>query len=255
MVRTRDFVLLLLTIGFLLIAIVGTEVWHSWRTTPLLSGWWGDTTTEVEYVGEVPVVPDTRTSRLEVLRAKVAERLSRDDEEVEASPVVAVASSTPSAPVATSSPDIVAIKTCSAYASVNVPWVPQTIMQENREGVRVYFERGLPDPLSSSTPDVIRALIPLRTWPAALGTCIPSDVIGIAMDGSLMRNNELSLYTVFGSDTLVGYALDGFPIYGSSGVATDMCGGATVGGSYRYVLAPERPGLITCFAATPARLQ
>jgi hypothetical protein len=70
-----------------------------------------------------------------------------------------------------------------------------------------------------------------------------------------MRNNELALYTVFGPDTLVGYSLDGFPIYGPSTVATDSCGGAMVGGVYRYVLSAERPGLLTCFAATPARLQ
>ncbi len=255
MVRTRDFVLLMLAIGFLLIAIVGTEVWHSWRSVPLLASWWGAPVTEVEYVGEVPVEPDTRASRLEVLRTKVAERLGGSEEPVP-EPVEATATTSPvTEPAATSSVTTKSVQTCAGYSTVSIPWTPQTILQENREGVRVYFERGLPDPLSSTTPELVRAVVPLRSWPAAPGTCIPTDVIGIAMDGSLMRNNELALYTVFGPDTLVGYSLDGFPIYGPSNVATDSCGGAMVGGVYRYVLSAERPGLLTCFAATPARLQ
>ncbi len=255
MVRTRDFVLLLLSVGFLLIAIVGTEVWHSWRSVQLLASWWGTPVAEVEYVGEVPVAPDTRASRLEVLKAKVAERLSGGEEPIVEPDVTAATTSSESEPVATSSVAPKPIQTCAGYRTVNIPWTPQTILQENREGVRVYFERGLPDPLSSSTPELIRAVVPLRSWPAGPGTCIPNDVIGIAMDGSLMRNDELALYTVFGPDTIVGYALDGFPIYGPSAVATDSCGGALVAGVYRYVLASDREGLINCFAATPAQLQ
>lgn len=261
MVRTRDFVLLLLCVAFLLMAIVGTEVWRSWRTIPLLSSWWGGEVTEMDYTGEVPTVPNERESRLEELRGKVAERLARSRTQAE-QPIVAeplVTTTTTTTPAATStattSPQKLAVNTCVGYQTLIVPWNPQTVVQENREGVRMYYERGLLDPLSSSTPEIVRAIVPLRSWPLPSATCLPTDVVGIAMDGSLIRNNELALYTVFGADTLIGYSLDGFPMYGVSTLSTDACGGAMVGGTYRYTLDPKRPGIITCFAGAPARIE
>jgi hypothetical protein len=84
---------------------------------------------------------------------------------------------------------------------------------------------------------------------------LPTDVVGIAQDGSLIRESEMALYGVFGGETLVGYALDGFPIYGSNpGAATDHCGGMMVGGQYRYYLSPERDSVINCFAGVPVTL-
>jgi hypothetical protein len=54
-------------------------------------------------------------------------------------------------------------------------------------------------------------------------TCLSYDVVGVALDGSLIRNNEHSLYQVFGSETLIGYALDGFPIYGLNKSSAARC--------------------------------
>jgi hypothetical protein len=252
MVRTRDFVLFLLILAFLVLAIFGTELWHSIRSTPILSSWWQQDQVEVDYSGEVPTVPDTRESRLATLRAKVAERLQIGKTAEEETPVEATTTEPTAVVVATTtSVTVTEVTTCAGYRVQNVPWVPQSVLQENREGVRVYFERGLPDPLASTTPENIRLVIPLRSWPSAKINCLPTDVIGVATDGSLMRNDELALYTVFGPSTVVGYSLDGFPIYGPSDTPTDSCGGATVGGFYRYILDAERPGLITCFAALP----
>lgn len=254
MVRTRDFVLFLLTAVILLLAIAGTELWHSWRSLPLVSSFLEADSGEVDYGADVPVVADDRAGRLETLRAKVVERLGThtvatrepDPLPTEPTPVPAATTTTPT--------EVATVKTCAGYRTLSVPWTPQQIIAENREGARVYFERGLPNPLSSTTPENIRAVIPLRSWPSGSVACLPTDVIGIATDGSLIRNNELALYTVFGGESLIGYALDGFPIYGPSKVATDACGGVIVGGQYRYVLDAERPGLITCFAASPSQI-
>ncbi len=254
MVRTRDFILFLLCVAILLLAIIGTQVWHSWRSLPLLSMFANDTGTETDYTAEVPATEENRAGRLEELRAKVLARLGDDAREPASEPEPVPATTTPTTVPATTTPTVVAVQQCSSYRTLAVPWTPQTIVAENREGARVYFERGLPNPLSSSTPEVIRAVVSLRSWPATSPTCLPTDVIGIATDGSLMRNNELALYTVFGGDSLIGYSLDGFPIYGPSNIATDSCGGATVGGSYRYILDPNRAGLITCFAASPTTI-
>lgn len=254
MVRTRDFVLFLLAVAILLLAIMGTSVWQTWRSLPFVAGFLDESGVEVDYAADVPAPEDNRTNRLETLRAKVVERMGSHtvtESEPEAEPE-------PTAPTitqATTTPaEVVSVKTCAGYRTLTVPWVPQQIIAENREGARVYFERGLPDPLASTTPENIRAVISLRSWPSGSSTCLPTDVIGVATDGSLIRNNELALYTVFGGDSLVGYSLDGFPIYGPSTVATDACGGTIVGGQYRYVLDADRPGLITCFSASPTSI-
>ena len=85
-------------------------------------------------------------------------------------------------------------------------------------------------------------------------TCLYSDVVGIAQDGSLIRNNEVGLYSVFGSDTLIGYALDGFPIYGKIKESGDKCGGSVVNGQYRYSLSDQREFILNCFSAPPVRM-
>ncbi|MFM2340198.1 MAG: hypothetical protein RLZZ360_834 [Candidatus Parcubacteria bacterium] len=252
MVRTRDFVLFLLSVAVLLLAIMGTELWHKWRSLPLVGSFLEDNTAEVDYAADVPTPEDNRTGRLETLRAKVMARLG-DNQVTESEPEPEPTE--PTAPAATTTPTAVAtVKTCAGYRTLTLAWTPQQIVAENREGARVYFERGVANALSSTTPETIRTVISLRSWPSGTGTCLPTDIIGIATDGSLIRNNELALYTVFGGDSLVGYSLDGFPIYGPSPVATDACGGAIVGGQYRYVLDVERPGLITCFAASPTTI-
>lgn len=254
MVRTRDFVLFLLAVAFLLLAIMGTSVWQTWRSLPFVAGFLSESDAEVDYAADVPTPEDNRASRLEVLRAKVVERLgaitvAKSESEPEPEPVAPV-----TVPTTTTPTEVVTVKTCAGYRTFAVEWIPQQIVAENREGARVYFERGVANALSSTTPETIRAVISLRSWPSGSSTCLPTDVIGIAADGSLIRNNELALYTVFGGDSLVGYSLDGFPIYGPSKVATDACGGAIVGGQYRYVLDADRPGLITCFSASPSQI-
>ena len=91
--------------------------------------------------------------------------------------------------------------------------------------------------------------------------CLPNDVIGIATDGSLIRNNENKLYSIFESETLIGYALDGFPIYGKFWVDdVDSCGGAPIGNpvdGFQYVYSVKNKGelFINCFSAPPVTLQ
>ncbi|MFM2424447.1 MAG: hypothetical protein RLZZ70_838 [Candidatus Parcubacteria bacterium] len=257
MLRTRDFVLLLLTVAFLvLVGFVGfTQAPH----TSVATYFNPDPTESVEFSAEVPAVTDTRAEKLASLRAKLAERsIIRSDEPEITQPEVTTATSSPDTEEA---PIVATVQQCAAYRSLAIAWSPQSIIAEDREGMRVYFERGLPtgeldafgQPLP--TPELVRARIPQRTWPLANTSCLPTDVIGIGTDGSLMRNNELALYTVFGGDTLVGYALDGFPIYGQTpGVIVDACGGAMVAGQYRYLLDADRPGLINCFAGVPATI-
>jgi hypothetical protein len=147
-----------------------------------------------------------------------------------------------------------------------VNWSPTGIKIEEAEGARLVYrpvEASAPvtqNAGSTSAPILIQpqrnilAQLPVRTFPAANTSCIASDVIGIANDGSLIRNNEAGVYGIFNSSTLVGYALDGFPIYGSSSEAGDTCGGIMAAEGYRYQISPQRDTILHCYSAAPIRL-
>jgi hypothetical protein len=96
--------------------------------------------------------------------------------------------------------------------------------------------------------------LPHRLFATGANACLSTDIVGIALDGSLIRNSDYTAYRVFGSETLIGYALDGYAIYGTGTFATDACGGSDVGGEYSYYLSPDREGVIGCFNATPVSL-
>ena len=96
--------------------------------------------------------------------------------------------------------------------------------------------------------------LPINSVQSNTKTCLKTDIVGIALDGSLMRNGEDKIYKIFGGETLLGYALDGFPIYGLNTEETDSCGGTSVLGAYRYYLSDKRAGLIGCFSGSPIEL-
>ncbi len=262
MIRTRDFFLFILAFLFLVLAIGATRIWHHHSGGE--ATWWPspDMSPPQDYEAEVYVPPETDyETNIKKLREKIAARgatISAPKEEVIEEPKEEVATTTMPSESATTTAKIM---TCANYATLNISWQPQSIKQEVKEGVRLYSETvsGAPPATASTTPasnEKVRALLPLRTWPLTTKQCLSSDVIGIALDGSLIRNNEHKLYAVFGAETLIGYSLDGYPIYGTTPtVKVDDCGGALVGGSYRYIVDAKREGVINCFVGTPASLQ
>jgi hypothetical protein len=262
--RTRDFLLFLLTVAFLVIGIastIGIDLSVARQQAALVSFNQGSGE-EVIYQAVLPeAAPDTRVSRITELKDKVAAFLGvnkdvfvETEEEVVVEEVVAAA-------------DLGSIQTCSNYAPLNVAWSPSNLNFEIVEGARIVYREVatpaiVPVPTSTSTEalpifvarDVVLQL-PLRTAPLANKTCLSSDVVGIALDGSLIRNNEQGLYGVFGESTLIGYALDGFPIYGLSKQAADSCGGSMSSGEYRYYLSSEREGILGCFSGVPTQVR
>ena len=79
-------------------------------------------------------------------------------------------------------------------------------------------------------------------------------MVGVALDGSLIRNTEYPVYAIFGSESLIGYALDGFPMYGLSTDVVDQCGGKSVDGQYGYYLRPDQTVVLDCFFGKPVSL-
>ena len=71
------------------------------------------------------------------------------------------------------------------------------------------------------------------------------------MDGSLIFNSDAILYRSYGSETLIGYALDGFPIYGPTSAEKDACGGYDAPTGYRYAISADTNTVLECFMGTP----
>ncbi len=246
MVRTRDFVLLFTVIIFLLLAIGVTvlDVVMPARTLPsvLVSA-----EPAPEAGAEVVLSTNDRASRARELAEKIAASRSTY--------LSAAPTETPSLPENAPEPVVATIEPlwCGSYVPYSGSWSSQGVSMTVIEGVRVYTRASAPVASTTTTPTT-----PLLTLPAAsvpgIPYCLPSDVIGIATDGSLIRNNESAVYAIFGPDTVIGYALDGFPIYGLAPNAGDECGGVSESTGYRYHLHPDRDYILGCFSASPVQL-
>lgn len=111
---------------------------------------------------------------------------------------------------------------------------------------------------SSSTPSVaIQTLLEMKAFPVAQGSsaCLNSELIGITTAGSLMFNGDASLYHNRSADELLGYARDGFPIYGSYDGETDSCGGYTHPQGYRYSISANRNFVLGCYRGVPSSFE
>ncbi|PJC55911.1 hypothetical protein CO026_03205 [Candidatus Kaiserbacteria bacterium CG_4_9_14_0_2_um_filter_41_32] len=258
MIRTRDFLLFLISVTFLLVAI-GTELVKNAQidlveNQPEIFTFFDQEPTS--YSAEVIAVPDTKSEKLAALRLALVEYDSIISaplkEEVVADEIIPPPDTTVVAPAK------VVIQLCKNYRPGFVPWTTDKIFSEEREGVRIFFTKSsLHEPSLTSTvsDEVVYAVLPIRSLPLTKSTCINGDVIGIALDGSLIRNAEQKTYGVFGEATMIGYALDGFPIYGvASSKDTDVCGGIIVESSYRYYLDKKRDGILGCFSGIPVTL-
>lgn len=193
-------------------------------------------------VEEVVSDPDTvRQKRLKELAGKIAQMVIPKIEEPEVEIVESEEIENSGAKT---------IKLCSNHRAYGGFWSASGLSFEVVEGARLLLRESV----AETSSEVILQL-PLFTSPFGGSTCLSTDVAGIALDGSLIRNSDYKVYSIFGNQTLVGYALDGFPIYGlDKNSATDSCGGTIVDGQYRYYLNANREGVIGCFSGTPVAL-
>lgn len=271
MIRTRDFTFFLLTVLFLVTGITvsvlrGVTV-AGGQSAALYSG-----NSLVAPLGDLTALPDETTTvdrpgSLASMRAKIAalgaqfEAAPVADEVVEADPAPSNTAST--------TPAVDTVTLCANYRTVTPAALGRIAFKEGEGALMVYrtevaAAQPLVDPSAqattslpsvSGTSDVTLLQLPLRTSPLSQSSCLPYDVVGIATDGSYIRNNEQTAYAVFGSDVLIGYALDGFPIYGlNKRVVTDSCGGARGFDTYRYYLSATRDGVLGCFSGVPISL-
>lgn len=256
MFRTRDFILVFTTIVFLMSAIGVTvisqgssaggsaAVSNAALQQQLTVG--ADQDYEVVIATREGV---SRSDRVAQMREKIAQTTELRAPEPELPELT-------ESDLATTSEEAFAIATgldqCRNYTPYLGFWDARNLSVVESEGATLVV-RSDQLPNGSSTETTVLQL-PKRAATAPDQSCISSDVIGIANDGSLVRNDEIDLYSVFSSDTRIGYALDGFPIYGTGNASVDQCGGRLAGGQYRYELQAEQDTIINCFSAAPVIL-
>lgn len=252
MVKTRDFLLFVVALLFLLTGIAATVAIDRGAggtpVSPLTSA--PPPATDISAEVSTPVVD--RLARLSALRALLAEH----DSVLTASVTTALADDAGDAldeGTDTNEPTE-AIVYCDTYPDAPIVWPAARLSMVEREGARLLVAE---NPASTSSPEIVVLQLPIvTTAPTTQSNCIPAEVVGVAQDGLPIKNSEVALFSVFGPDTLVGYALDGFPIYGANPtVVTDQCGGIATADGYRYVVHPDRPGVLGCFTATPVDLR
>lgn len=258
MFRTRDFILIFTAVVFLLVAISAT-VWNqrsgklSATETVLLAE-----VTDREYGAEV-ALPEllSREEKLASMRQKIAE--GGDISISSPEPIMDEESTEDGVGEEETETEIeVEISVaqhCVGYKKYSGQWQVSGIMFEVTEGARIVYRENSPDvvAVSGMQKEVVMQL-PLLGLSTTNTNCLKTDVVGIAQDGSLIRNEEAGLYGVFGANTLIGYALDGFPIYGVSSQVGDRCGGQVVNGQYGYYLSDNRDVILNCFSSTPVNI-
>lgn len=248
--RTKHFVLILGAAAILLSALV-----YFWTKDVSLSG--GDNTAgiffslaeqteEVTYAAEVNVSGlNDRSARLAELRNKIASTFVPKLEENVL--VEDILDETESFALETGE-----IFLCNNFQTFSGAWNPKGLTFEVVEGARLLLrnEVVILNAAQRTVDDVVLQL-PIRSvLLQSERNCLPSDVVAIALDGSLIKTADYSLYSIFGHETLIGYTLDGFGLYGLNlETKVDSCGGSIVEGEYRYYLSKERQGVISCFSS------
>ncbi len=258
MFRTRDFILFLVVIVFLLFSmgakLIKITQDSTASTAPVIEF---SKTVESEFTAEIVEESSfSRSQKLADMRQKIADgsQLSISAQKIE---IEEKESDVPLAEATTM------VDRCTDYRLFVGEWSTSGLMTKEAEGVRLFYKEVLASEVSlvatntdQSTNLVHDVLfqLPIFPIPSSAPFCLTSDVVGFAKDGSLIRNSEAALYSLFGNSTVIGYALDGYPIYGLSEGETDECGGSSIDGVYGYRISSDREEVLNCFRATPSKI-
>lgn len=259
MIRTRDFLLFILTLVFLGVAIANTVTKDIQGTYSGEEVVFNDTELDLEARSESSDID--RQSIIDRLRSK----LLSSKERIEVSPSVESVAVTAS-PSTTTSNASMHVQKC-AYPDdfiTKVPsWPFSKVQVKIENGKRIFYTTVTQEtPVSASSTassTVIKKVttteslleLPLLPTKQQQGQCVPSEVIGVTPNGLLIFNSSVATYAGVGVDTLIGYARDGFPIYGVYAGEVDQCGGYDHPSGYRYTVSTERAYIVGCYVSTP----
>ena len=257
MIRSRDLLLFILAILFLSLLILGstsvrviTGDHMSFKKLPTVE------LGETSYMAVSEINTRDRQDAITHLRSKLAEgSVIESSPSVESSPEIS----------GTQTPDTIECSVTDTGISVARLWPLSDVSVEVREGVRIVSQNvTISQSILTSTTSVQNEIaitrklllrLPLSPVRQSVPTCPQSEIVGVTPAGSLLFNSDATLYRLTGSETLIGYALDGIPIYGPTSKETDQCGGYESPEGYRYAVSDEVNKVLHCFIAKPNDFQ
>lgn len=263
MIRTRDLVLFVITLLILGAAILVTlsKEFHGAVTGLLLT----DATTK-EYEATRPDTPAMLDR--EANRARLREKIALDTSTITTDPDTFVDEAVGDEVIVTDA--ALSLDGTSAVTSCGgddvLPnlkaWPVAGASLTVRAGTRIVYEQTPSAPLAAEpgatttpptpqTQEHIFLALPLQPVSAAHTSCVPSEVVGVTPSGTLIFNSDVAIWKYVNADTQIGFARDGFPIYGMYTGAVDACGGYQSSTGYRYTVSPDRPFILGCYTATP----
>lgn len=258
MVRSRDFLLFALVLVLLFVGIGATllgDIKNNQDQVAQLGEVSFDNQTLSEYHAKAVLDDVDRSSNIAKLKEKIAAGLGLSKGEpvltfVDESPVNQDELLTDRQP-----------QYCPGYERVPAlvaSWPSVGVTTTFVEGVRlVQVAEVSPTSATGTIPSFKkRTLIqlPALQQRATTDTCLNSTLVGVDTNGRLIRNNDTARYVGYDEFMLVGYARDGFPIYGFKNNTTelDACGGVQEVTGYRYYLRDQEDFVLGCFAGIPA---
>lgn len=264
MIRTRDFFLFIQAVAILLLAIFVTAT--SWPQSNSVSAYTtviSKVANDTEYKATLASNINDKEERLNNLRKKISEQsnVATVDSVLDGSvPVATSTEDSPQTPTLVVASENNKIKQCGNYRVVATPNLTGTLTYIERDNQRVFYTNVAESVVVGTSTEIknvekVVLNLPLRTQPAPVTSCISADVVAVSLSGAPIHNKDYTNYAGSGEGALIGYTLDGYPLFGqSSTIETDACGGALIDGVYRYYLSPERKSVLNCFAGIPANI-
>lgn len=257
MLRTRDLILFVVALFFLTVAITATVV----RDTAIPERYsvaFSDAGSSTDVEATAPQNVLDRQSVIDRLRTKLQNSTER----------IAPAASVEAPEEEAVEQEKKGLQRC-LYPDDALSMVPQWPLRDVsitvQEGARlVSFSETVIVPSSAASTasstvseEVVTTVTPLLQMPLtplkqADASCVPSEVVGVTSGGILMFNGDVNSYRKIPESALIGYARDGFPVYGVYEGEVDQCGGYEHPLGYRYTISTERDYIVGCYTGAPA---
>jgi hypothetical protein len=262
MIRTRDFILYLLVLGFVLLGATYTGL--ASRTVTEIESYFipGDSVATAVEAYRVER-PQTGQSRWEELRQRLAAGEGYLDDRPAVFTSVDQEAANTAAQDASSTAMVGdrAVQWCGVPLPGNIASWPSATTLSIVEGQRVVFAEEtsvvtVGTTTETITEEVVVASLPVRSIRSTFDSCLPDTVIGISAAGQPLLNDQASQYAGFASQQVVGHARDGFSIFGpvADPESLDACGGRYVNNVYQYHVRVDEPFILGCYAGVPAAL-
>lgn len=262
MIRSRDFLIYMFVLGFIILAATYTGLSSRVVTEVQQVFFSSAEPVEREVYSADPV--ENPEERMAELRA----RLAAGDGYLDDAPAVftSVDQIAQQAQVTASGTENFSgsrsVAWCSSpQASPRTTGWPLSTRLNTVEGQRVVTTQVTTEVQTGSTTEIVIseetvAALPIRTVRSTFTSCLPDTLIGVTVAGQVLVNEAAAQYIGAPANQPIGYTRDGFTVYGPvpDDSVLDECGGQYVGGQYQYHVRADESFIIACYAGVPASI-